>query len=173
MLDSTPAIAGMGGEEEDDISLLLEIVTYVANLWNKPALKVSRPELEALAPGEQMDYVLDLLRGADFLPPGAGTTALRRAMAVYRANALAVRSYRPGSYPGGLTLFKASDPVPGVSASAAPPEDLGWKELTTGPVDVQVVPGHHLSLLAEPNVERLAQRLRQSLEEVTMEALRT
>jgi thioesterase domain-containing protein/acyl carrier protein len=156
ILDSSPEIAGAGGpggEMEDDVTLLMDIVAYVANLWHKEGLAVSREELERLGPEERLDHVLDLLRGADFLPPGAGTTQLRRALAVYRANGLAVRSYQPSLYPGGLRLFRAAE-------ASEPGSDLGWSKLAAGPVEIEPVPGHHLSLLAEPNVGELAKRLR-------------
>ncbi|HEX3129216.1 MAG TPA: amino acid adenylation domain-containing protein [Thermoanaerobaculia bacterium] len=153
ILDSSPEIAGAGGEVEDDVALLMDIVAYVANLWHKEGLTVSREELERLAPEDRLHHVLDLLRGADFLPPGAGTTQLRRALAVYRANGLAVRSYRPSLYPGGLRLFRAAE-------SSEPGSDLGWSRLAAGPVEIETVPGHHLSLLAEPNVGELAKKLR-------------
>jgi thioesterase domain-containing protein len=137
----------------DDVTLLMDIVAYVANLWHKEGLSVSRDELERLGPEERLDHVLGLLRGADFLPPGAGTTQLRRALAVYRANGFAVRSYQPSPYPGGIRLFRAAE-------ASEPGSDLGWSRLAAGPVEVEPVPGHHLSLLAEPNVGQLAKRLR-------------
>ncbi len=141
-------------------------MAYVANLWNKPDLTASREELEALAPEARLDFVLDRLRAADFLPPGAGKVQIRRVLDVYRANGLAVGSFVPQPYPGPLTLFKAAD-VP-VSLDGAP-DDFGWGELAGEPVEVETVPGHHLSLLAEPNVRTLAQRLRRSLEDATLE----
>jgi hypothetical protein len=100
ILDSSLEITGMegdaGGEMEDDmddVTLLMDIVAYVANLWHKEGLAVSREELERLGPEERLDHVLGLLRGADFLPPGAGTTQLRRA--------LAPRLRNPGATSGG------------------------------------------------------------------------
>jgi thioesterase domain-containing protein len=161
LLDSSPSIAGGHGEMPDDISLLLDIVAYVANLWSKPDLKASREDLEAHAPEARLDFVLDLLREADFLPQGTGRAQIRRALDVYRANGLAVRSYELSPYAGPLTLFKAADP--------ATPDAYGWGELTAGQVEVETVPGHHLSLLAEPNVRTLAQRLRRSLEGAALE----
>jgi thioesterase domain-containing protein len=42
--------------------------------------------------------------------------------------------------------------------------DYGWSALSTEPVDVRVVPGRHLTLLVEPNVEGLARQLAHCLE---------
>jgi amino acid adenylation domain-containing protein len=167
MIDSSPGITG--GDLPDDVALLLDVVAYVANLWGKPDLSVPREDLEALAPEARLDFVLDLLREADFLPPGTGRDRLRRVLDVYRANGLAVHSYEPGLYPGPLTLFKAADGPIDDPFGRALGWALGWEDLAAGPVEIETVPGHHLSLLAEPNVRTLARRLRQSLEGAVLE----
>ncbi len=163
LLDSAPELAA--GEPEDDVDLLLDIVAYVANLWGKE-LSLSREELEGLEPGARLDRVLDLLRGADFLPPGAGLDRLSRTLAVYRANLAAVRSYHPqvfggGGGGGGAVLFRATE-APDARMDLA---DLGWGRFLSGPLEIETVPGHHLNLLAEPNVRILAERLRRCLNE--------
>jgi thioesterase domain-containing protein len=43
-------------------------------------------------------------------------------------------------------------------------EDLGWSRVVSGPVEIFPVPGNHLSLMAEPHVRVLAERLRGCLE---------
>jgi thioesterase domain-containing protein len=158
LLDSAPE---MPAAATDDVDLLLDIVAYVANLWGKD-LSLARPDLEPLDPEARLDRVLDLLRSADFLPPGAGRDRLRRALAVYRANLVAVRSYRPQPCHGGAVLFRAAE------APGAPAADLGWSHFLTGPLEVETVPGHHLNLLAEPNVQVLAERLRHCLNEADL-----
>jgi amino acid adenylation domain-containing protein len=162
MLDSSPAIVDLA-EMPDDVSLLLDIVAYVANLWNKPDLAASREELEALAPEARLDLVLDQLRDADFLPRGVGRDRLRRVLDVYRANGLAVRGYELSAYAGPLTLFKAAD-------APAGSDGYGWGEIVAGGVEVETIPGHHLNLLAEPNVRTLAERLRHRLVDAVSEA---
>jgi thioesterase domain-containing protein len=42
----------------------------------------------------------------------------------------------------------------------APQEDMGWSELTTEPVDVQMIAGSHGTILQEPHVAVLAEKLR-------------
>jgi amino acid adenylation domain-containing protein len=159
MLDSSPKIAG--SEVPDDVTLLLDIVAYVANLWNKPDLAASREALEALDSEVRLDFVLGLLRDADFLPQGTGRDRLRRALDVYRANGLAVQGYELAPYAGPLILFKAEEGPGG-------PETYGWSDLAAGGVEVETVPGHHLNLLAEPNVRTLAQRLLRRLRDAAL-----
>jgi thioesterase domain-containing protein len=145
------------GPEPTDADYLMDIAAYVGNFWGRdPA--VDPGHLAVLGPEEQVAYVAGRLAAVDFLPPGSGEAQLRRVLAVYRANVRALRSYRPGPYPDGLTLLRA------VERPEATEEDLGWSRVASGPVEIHTVPGNHLSLMAEPHVRTLAERLRLCLE---------
>lgn len=72
-------------------------------------------------------------------------------MAIIQANARALRTYRPGRYPGKVTLFRSLDHGKGVY--------YGWEELAAGGVEVFDVPGNHRGILQEPNVKFLAEKL--------------
>ena len=109
------------------------------------------------------------LAAVDFLPPGTGETQLRRVLAVYRANVRALRQYRPGLYPEGLTLLRAEERLP--LAETVAEENLGWSQTVEGPIEAHTVPGNHLTLLAEPNVRELAARLRLCLEQAQIESM--
>jgi thioesterase domain-containing protein len=158
LLDSSPEIAGGQGPMEDDADFLADMAAYVENLWGK-RLNLTRADLESLAPEEQRARLLDALREADFLPPGAGLEQVRRVLDVYKANARAASLYEPKPYHGAVTLFRAGEATEGSLG-------FGWNRLTPEPVEIVPVPGHHLNLLAEPHVQILAQRLRLSLEKV-------
>ena len=155
LLDSSPEIAGPAsdGALEDDAGFLADMAAYVENLWGK-SLSLTRHDLEDLAPTEQRVRLLEALREADFLPPGAGLEQVSRVLDVYKANARAASLYEPKPYAGPVTLFRADEEC----------GDFGWSRFTPEPVEVVPVPGHHLNLLAEPHVRTLAQRLRLSLE---------
>src|SRR6185436_14818471 len=130
---------GGGRELESDATFLADMAAYVENLWDR-RLDLGREELEALSPEEQKRLLLERLREADFLPPGAGLEQVGRVLEVYKANSRAARAYEPRSYAGPVTLFQAAEGT----------EISGWEKLTAGPVEVVTVPGHHLNLLAEP-----------------------
>jgi amino acid adenylation domain-containing protein len=165
IVDSAPDVAAMEGPE-DDAGYLMDIVRYVESLWGKD-LRLESADLEGLGEEEQLALVLERLREADFLPPGAGPERLGRILRVYRANSRNARRYTPGFYPGRVTLFRAAD-VPVEALPGGP--DLGWGAVSERPVEVHAVPGTHLTLLAEGNVETLARRLRASLEESRLES---
>jgi thioesterase domain-containing protein len=71
------------------------------------------------------------------------------------ANLRALCEYTPKHYPGRLTLFRACT-RPLVHSQSG---DLGWSEWVTGGVVILSIPGHHVSILREPNVLVLAKNL--------------
>ena len=133
----------------------------MGNFWGRDP-EVDPERLAALGLEEQIAYVAERLAAVDFLPPGTGETQLRRVLSVYRANVGVLRRYQPGAWPDGLTLFRAEERL--LLPENPEEEDLGWSRVVTGPVEIQAVPGNHLSLMAEPNVRELAERLRLCLD---------
>jgi hypothetical protein len=74
---------------------------------------------------------------------------------ILKVHDLAVRDYRPGSYAGRVTLFRArTRPLFRLHGS-----DLGWRALAQGGLEIVPIPGNHESILQEPNVVRLARAL--------------
>jgi thioesterase domain-containing protein len=76
------------------------------------------------------------------------------------SNLRALREYTPKHYPGRLTLLRAST-RPLLHSQTA---DLGWSEWVAGGVDILPIPGHHGSILKEPNVQILARQLQSALD---------
>ena len=72
----------------------------------------------------------------------------------------AVLEYRPRFFPGRVTLFRSrfQSPLLGLGTR------LGWERVALGGVDVQPVPGGHLSVLEPPHVDVLARKLRALLQ---------
>ncbi|MFN2169781.1 MAG: thioesterase domain-containing protein, partial [Anaerolineae bacterium] len=60
--------------------------------------------------------------------------------------------YVPKVYPGRLTLFANAEHTGG--------RQLNWADLTTAGVDIYVVPGNHRTMFREPNVQVMAEQLR-------------
>src|SRR5205823_11035674 len=86
---------------------------------------------------------------------------LDRLFAVYRANVLAARSYRPNPFPGRLALIRAGNP----EKAALSTEDglLGWTGLADR-VDVEIVPGDHYGIL-DLHVGELGRAMERFLED--------
>jgi thioesterase domain-containing protein len=152
--------AGRSDERESD-------AMFFARLVREQGASVPVDEIRRLAPDEQMEAVLDVARRADIFPPGADLPRVKRLVAVYRANEGAARRYAPPFSLSRITLLRARGHASERSSAAAgePAEEayrdptLGWGALSAHPVEVHEVPGSHESMLREPHVRALAERL--------------
>jgi thioesterase domain-containing protein len=72
----------------------------------------------------------------------------------------AFEEYVPQPYPGRVTLFRASRQPAGYNNAY----DLGWGELAGGGLEINEVPGEHGSIVVEPRVGTLAQKLKRCIE---------
>ncbi|HYH45138.1 MAG TPA: alpha/beta fold hydrolase, partial [Thermoanaerobaculia bacterium] len=112
---------------------------------------------EGLA-GRTADELLDrfVARARQAGLPGIDLNGARRHLAVYRASWQAVRTHRPGLYPGRAVLLRAAGQGRGESGDST----LGWGALAAEGIEVQVVPGEHLTMISDPYAAGLAERLR-------------
>lgn len=167
VIDTTPGLpAGEAddaedddAEDDDDARWLLDIADYLERLWGL-RLELSAGALSGLSADEQAQRFLAALQGTPFAPAGTaggGTEPLSRLLRVFKTNIRAFRQYRPSPYPGPITLFRPEILLEPEAAPADP--TLGWGALSPRPVDVERVPGDHISSLAEPQVRTLAERL--------------
>ncbi|NET03815.1 MAG: amino acid adenylation domain-containing protein [Symploca sp. SIO2B6] len=148
---------------------------YIANLayeWglalNKD-LGVSLEQLQSLSWDEQIDYFLEQLKisGQNY-----DQNELRRLVKVYKANTQAMSQYLPQeSYSGSITLFRAEDLspkyefLPNEMATEENPT-WGWDKLSTQPLVFDTVPGDHFTMMMEPQVRVLAEKLKYYLAQV-------
>ena len=75
------------------------------------------------------------------------------------------RDYKPQLYSGCVTLFRASKRPAGYYDNP----DLGWAEFAAGGVEVHEIPGYHGSIVTEPRVRVLAERLQACLSRPTID----
>lgn len=68
-------------------------------------------------------------------------------------------NYKPQPYPGRVTMFRATE-----QPDLRLPEDLGWKPLIQGGMEIYQLPGDHDLIFREPNIRVLAKQLRSCLE---------
>ena len=84
------------------------------------------------------------------------------------ASLSALKDFSVRPYPGRLTLYRAAD-VPGFQDMD---QTLGWGTIAAGGVDVEFVPGDHVSMFKKPHVASLAYRLQSELQKAESHALR-
>ncbi|HEX2268956.1 MAG TPA: amino acid adenylation domain-containing protein [Pyrinomonadaceae bacterium] len=77
----------------------------------------------------------------------------------------ALRDYVPQIYPGRVTLFRASKRSLGDKTD----RDLGWGKLAAGGVEIHEIPGYHGSIVMEPRVRILAQKLEACISQTIMD----
>ena len=76
------------------------------------------------------------------------------------ASLSALRDFAVRPYPGKLTLYRAAD-VPGFHGMD---DTLGWGTIAAEGVNVEFVPGDHVSMFKKPHVVSLAYRLQSELQ---------
>jgi thioesterase domain-containing protein len=64
-------------------------------------------------------------------------------------------AYNPKKYPRTLVLFRAKDR----RAEYEDDPTLGWKKCVTGPIEVHIAPGDHVTMMQSPHVHVLAEAL--------------
>jgi len=114
-------------------------------------LPLSISEIRSMEPEGRVSYVLERASMAHRLPPDMGPSQFRRLLSTYKINLQALRDYRPHIYEGEVTIFRAN--------GSQRQEDETWRPLATRGVQTYDVPGNHNTMLKEPHVEVLAERL--------------
>jgi amino acid adenylation domain-containing protein len=123
---------------------LLPLRQRVANL-----LRLPLPELMERINGIVERKLRVLKYGNQYLPH------------IYNAEGLiaTAKAYTPKAYSGKVKLFKAMDVVSSINYQVDPLE-MGWRKFVNGELEIYEVPGTHMGILEEPNVQVLAEKLR-------------
>jgi thioesterase domain-containing protein/acyl carrier protein len=116
--------------------------------------------LAQLPPDERQAHVLKHFGLDQVYHLETGPERVRRLWSVLRANFLAAARYVPPTYPGRLTLFRAS----GWDAGGLIDPTMGWNRLADAGVAIHAVPGDHATILKSPGVTVLAEALRATLD---------
>jgi thioesterase domain-containing protein len=88
---------------------------------------------------------------------------VRRILELVREHGRIVGRYTPVTYPGRITLFRATQSEPNKKGDKDP--TMGWGLLAKGGVNVHLIRANHVALLVKPYIEILAQGLKNSLDQ--------
>jgi amino acid adenylation domain-containing protein len=146
-------------EREVDLGKLLVMFA------KKRGLEIAPEVLAPLTPEEQLAHVMAAAQGANLSPSEIqGFAELPRIYnefaPVAKANARLSRKLVLQPYPGAAVFFQSTD---GPRPEGHPDPVVGWRMLTTG-VSVYPVPGNHNTMLREPHVQVLAEKLSMCLD---------
>lgn len=163
LLDAYPAgyfklLPGSGSLRQRAVRFAKKIQTHGQNI-------------QQLSGQEKLTYLFGKLK---FAPAKTKHKVYRRAFKLYQRfgrrlptvlrnieelNFAAVKDYVPRVYPGGATLFLASDDL-----TAAFDVEEGWQGLVAGGLEKIRVSGNHLDIVKEPHVRTLVEKLRACLD---------
>ncbi|CAD5977298.1 Linear gramicidin synthase subunit C [Planktothrix rubescens] len=127
---------------------------------------ISYETLQSLTVEEQLKYVLNFFKMANMLPPNAKTTQLENIVQAYKTSCLCLVDYLPQQiYPGKITILRANEDLPDdpnreLVAECSEDLSLGWSEFSSEAVDIHYVLGNHITIMAEPHVQVLAEQLK-------------
>jgi amino acid adenylation domain-containing protein len=147
---------------------------WINRMWMKAMFHVRR--IFTIPWTEKLNYFLDaLVRNWDWavesfytahfqsmlwLKKRFGLSLSETAFNNVYASLSALRDFSVRPYPGKLTLYRAAD-VPGFNGMD---QTLGWGSIAIEGVDVEFVPGDHVSMFKKPHVASLAYRLQSELQ---------
>ncbi len=126
---------------ENDVEILRFIAERLFQLDSSElTAQASRSEIEALISSHK----------------AVEAEQLQRLVAMIRANAQALRAYRPRFYPGHLLYFRARERL--AQGEAGHPE-RAWLELADS-IEIKSVPGDHFSMNLKPRIGAVAESLK-------------
>jgi thioesterase domain-containing protein len=124
------------------------------------SLPLSLEHMQGLDAEGRLLYIVELAKQHNLVPPDFQLAQARHFMRTLRANAEASAAYVPGKYGGRITLFRARERVVPATSHG---ETLGWGSVATGGVELHIVPGNHVTMIEQPNVQVVAELLKTSL----------
>ncbi len=115
-------------------------------------------DIQQLSPDERWDHILEQVKGTGVIPPNTPSRVIRRFFQIFRNATVESRqileSYKPQVYHGQVTFFSASRRYLEIRNPV-----LDWGRFTSKPIRHHIVSGDHVTMLAEPNVQNLAELL--------------
>ncbi|MGI2903496.1 alpha/beta fold hydrolase [Tolypothrix sp. VBCCA 56010] len=135
---------------DDNAAILCFIVEQIGLHFNE-IVSISYEELSTLDEVAQFEYVLQILRQHELIPPDLGRNLIAGLLNVYKANLQASLHYQPQLIKSSISLFK----TPSLAKQFPDDPTVAWGKLTSAKVRVSSVNGEHQTLLKEPHVKSL------------------
>ena len=145
---------------DEEMSRLNTVQTRIHKRMNRFKGNTGRLQWEA-----RVKYVWEKVttRTIRFACMAAASMKIKRVPAFMRSaydiNYVAALNYKVRAYDGKLILFRASE-----QDQMNGPYDLGWGSIFQQGVKIHDLPGDHERIFLEPNIERLAESLREALQ---------
>ncbi|HOY65265.1 MAG TPA: amino acid adenylation domain-containing protein [Candidatus Ozemobacteraceae bacterium] len=135
-----------------ELSLLDEAELIVGLFGDE--VRLSAEHLRGMGEEERLSYVVERAKDAGMIPPDFGIDEGKRLLTVFTTNTRAVFAYRPEPFAGRLTVFRASEKIPGAQEFTRDPA-LGWERICRS-VEAVPAPGTHENMVRPPHAAQLA-----------------
>ncbi|HEY2389794.1 MAG TPA: amino acid adenylation domain-containing protein [Candidatus Angelobacter sp.] len=136
-------------------------------------IRAAWDEIFPLPPMQQLNRVWSLSKKINLVPADMTLVAFRKLFDSFKTSAQTMRSYAGGIFEGRIDLFVAENPIEYIGREA--PKDYyteetgskGWERLAAQGVQVHISPGQHYTMMQEPHVKTLAEKLHACIESAT------
>ncbi|NEQ74589.1 MAG: amino acid adenylation domain-containing protein [Okeania sp. SIO2C9] len=165
LLDLPTRLPGSPPKQLDwDDTRWLTNIAHIIEVLSAKNLGIFYEALKPLTPEAQLNYLKQQMESVNLLPYNSGIERVRGIVQTIKADELAFMSYLPqGGYQGRITLFRTSEVYQdelGMLGEIPTDPTWGWNQYSCKPVEVKVVPGNHTTMLGEPHVMVLAEKLK-------------
>ncbi len=165
----TPAPIKSGNDEDefsnwDDAKWLCELAKILEAIMGTN-LVLDYQTLVSLTPEQQFKHFKEHLEMIGFFPPQTDIKIARGLVQVHQIQCQI--GYEPqNTFSAPITLFCAMEiDLEAQNSSTLYQEPTwGWNKFSNSEVEVHIVPGNHVSMMSEPHVKVLAEKLQQSLQ---------
>jgi thioesterase domain-containing protein len=147
--------------EMDDAACLAEIGAIIGQLSGRD-VALSAEALRDLTPEARLSAFHASLIGSGWLPAETTLAQIRGFAEVYRGQ-IKLRYQPRDPVPTPILLLKAETRPDEQGLDDLLGPAWGWDALAQGAVDITTVPGNHLTMMTEPNVQATAAALQQRL----------
>jgi amino acid adenylation domain-containing protein len=155
----------------DNATRLTETARLIER-WLGKSLNISYEILQPLEFDEQLEYLKERLIAVNLLPVGTDTKQVRGLVQVFEANMQASIKYSSQEvYPNRLTLLRASEVNTEDTAlltELRQDSAWGWGQFSAQKVDIHFVPGDHITMMAQPHIQTVAEQLRICIEQANV-----
>ncbi|HEV3041225.1 MAG TPA: amino acid adenylation domain-containing protein [Candidatus Angelobacter sp.] len=150
--------------------------SFVTDLgMSMETVRASWDEIAPLPPMQQLNRLWSLSKKQKLVAADMTLMAFRQLFDAFKMNAQTMRSYVGGPYQGRIDLFSAEKPIEYIGKES--PENYesylepgkGWDRLAAQGVQIYSVPGQHYTMMQEPHVKTLAEKLRACIDNAAKE----
>ncbi|QJB30481.1 amino acid adenylation domain-containing protein [Chitinophaga oryzae] len=133
---------------------LVNIAASLSQMYQRE-IRLTHADLDNKTEEQQFQLFKSALEKEKVLPENSSMQQIKGMVNVLKTNEQ-IRYHVQGTLPVDITVFRASEGLPGMPDIAAADATLGWEKYTTALVRTHQVPGNHHSMMVPPNIAVVA-----------------